>query len=117
MDDAPPPGEVWLSAVISGIGDCFFGLAVALVKRGLLTRADLAEIYGQVVEQGTARQRESDGHDGNIAGRTLVSHVLAEAFSMPLVGDRSGIRVVSVDDAAVEVGVGGDAPKDDPRRG
>jgi hypothetical protein len=37
--------------------------------------------------------------------------VLAEAFSMPLVGDRSGIRVVSVDDAAVEAGVGGDAPK------
>jgi hypothetical protein len=77
--DAPPPGEVWLSAVISGIGDCFFGLALALVKRGLLTRDELAEIYGQVVEQGTAQQRESDGHEGNIAGRTLVSHLLAVA--------------------------------------
>jgi hypothetical protein len=100
--DAPPPGEVWLSAVISGIGDCFFGLAVALAKRGLLTRDELAEIYGQVVEQGTAQQRKIDGHEGNIAGRTLVSHVLAEAFSMPLIGDRSGIRVVAVDGAPVE---------------
>jgi hypothetical protein len=68
MDDAPPPGEVWLSAVISGIGDCFFGLAVALVKRGLLTRADLAEIYGQVVEQGTARQRKATATTATLLG-------------------------------------------------
>ena len=79
------------------MADCIFAFGQLLANKGLLDRSELAG----AVEQATVQQ---SGMGGDVAARTYMARMLVEAFSMPLAGDRSGIRVVSVDGVPIEAG-------------
>jgi hypothetical protein len=82
-----------------GLCDAIFGFGVLLANAGLLSREEIAAAFEQAVEQGTERALES-GQDPT--QRTVMSRMLAQAFRLPRVGDRRGIRVVAVDGAPME---------------
>jgi len=77
--------------LINGMGDVIFAFGQLLANAGLLDRRDLAAAFRAAAEQG-AQQEGSSG--GDPASRTLIARVLAEVFSRPLAGDRSGLRII-----------------------
>jgi hypothetical protein len=79
--------KVSLPELINGMADCIFGFGQLLANKGLLDRAERAEAFASAEKAGAAQQEEIGG---DVASRTLIARELAEAFSMPLVGDRTG---------------------------
>lgn len=80
-----------LPELVNGMADCIFAFGQLLANAGLLDRRDLAAAFSTAVDQG-ARQQAQLG--GDVASRTMIARALAEAFAMPLVGDRSGLRII-----------------------
>lgn len=78
--------------LITGLADCIFAFGQLLANKGLLDRAELAAAFNLAVKGGAAQQEE---RGGDVAARTAMARFLAEAFSMPLAGDRSGFTVIT----------------------
>jgi hypothetical protein len=86
-----PQKKSSLPELVNGMADALFAFGQLLANAGLLDRRDLAAAFSTAVEQG-ARQQAQLG--GDVASRTLIARALAEAFGMPLVGDRTGLRII-----------------------
>jgi hypothetical protein len=67
-----------VAELLIGIQDCIFGLGVALVNRGVITREEIAGVFEDILEQQKARP------DAQHPSRQLPVEGLAKAFRMPV---------------------------------
>ena len=77
-----------------GVADCLVAFGLCFVEAGIFTREQLAAAFTECAKQGAAAAEEA-GEDP--ASRTAAAQAIATFFAMPLVGDRSGFRVIGGD--------------------
>lgn len=80
---------------LTGALDVVFAFAVALERKGLLSRAEIADTLRQVIAQTGALE-------GGRTGRVVVAEVMLQAFDMPVAGEpvRSRFQVIVGGEAA-----------------
>jgi hypothetical protein len=76
-----------------GLADCLFALCRLLEIKGLLTRAELAELLTEAREAIIAQE-------GGVNGRVAVADFLIRAFQMPVAGEDARSRWQVLDGGA-----------------
>jgi hypothetical protein len=81
-----------LGAFASGMCDVLFAFAVVLERRGLLSRADIADTLTEVQAQIAAQE-------GSQPGRGVVVELMRQAFALPIAGDQARARLRVIEGA------------------
>ncbi len=79
-----------LAPAISGLFDVVFAFAIVLERRGLLSRADIAEtlrtVQVQIAEQ-----------EGPASARAVIAELMIAAFDLPTAGPAARARFTVID--------------------
>jgi hypothetical protein len=79
-----------LGAFAGGMLDVLFAFSLALERKGLLTRAEIADTLRQVKSQVEAQE-------GAGTKRAAVAELMLQAFDMPVAGDQARARLEVVE--------------------
>jgi hypothetical protein len=86
----PGPISGQFGEFLAGALDVVFAFAVALERKGVLSRAEIAEALRQVIAQ-------VDAQEGGPTGRVVVADVMRQAFDMPAAGEQARLRLKLLD--------------------